>query len=257
MMNLFDTHFHIGDVENLEEYYANAVNSGVSYFMAVGADYDESVKSVEFSKRFENVYSSVGVHPHYADKFSNAPNVFDEFICDDVKAIGEIGLDYFYENSDRKQQRLMFESFLEYSLEKDLPTIIHCRDKDEKTTAYEECYSMLSDYSKSGGRFVVHCYTGNIDFMTRFLELGAFIGITGIVTFPRATNVRELLPHIPFERLFIETDSPYLAPVPYRGKKNTPAYVGEVAKCIASEMNIDLDRVIEQTTTNAKQFFSI
>jgi len=257
MMKLFDTHFHLGEDVNPDEYYNAAHEQNVEFMMAVGADFEESKRSREFARNFDNVWYTAGAHPHHADECYDSIAMFDEFEDDKLKAIGEIGLDYFYENSDRKVQRKVFEMFLESALKKNLPAVIHCRDKDNEDGAYSDCFSMVKDFAKDGGRFEVHCYTGAKDWMEKFIDLGAYIGITGIVTFPRATNVRELIPFIPGDRLLLETDSPYLAPVPHRGKTNSSAFIIEVARKVASERVAPIEELVAQTTANAIEFFGI
>lgn len=256
-MKLFDTHFHIGEVVNTEEYYRLAHEQNVEYLMSVGASYDESKCSRTFAQNFENVWYTAGAHPHYADECYDSIAMFDEFEDDKLKAIGEIGLDYFYENSDRKIQCKVFEMFLESGLKKNLPIVIHCRDKDNEDNAYSDCYSIVKDFVKDGGRFEIHCYTGGKEWMKKFIDLGAYIGITGIVTFPRATNVRELIPYIPNDRILLETDAPYLAPIPYRGKTNMSAYIIEVARKVASEKVLPLEELVSITTANSMKFFNI
>ncbi len=255
-MDLFDTHFHIYKDTNFLEYLETAKLANVKYFLSVGASFEESFIAQEFSELDDNCYFSAGVHPHEAEKFNDDISVFDAFRNNKkLVAIGEIGLDYFYEYSDRECQKKVFSQFLSLALKWNLPAIIHCRDKDNQYDAYSDAYTILADFANSGGRFVVHCYTGNSEYVKKFIELGAFIGITGIVTFPKAHNVRSILKDIPLERLFIETDAPYLAPVPYRGKKNTSAYVIEVAKKLAQEYSITPAELAKITTQNALKLF--
>ncbi len=256
-MKLFDTHFHLSEDVNPQEYYDRAHEQNVEFLMAVGASFDETKRSQQFAQNFDNSWYTAGSHPHHADECYDSIAMFDEFEDDKLKAIGEIGLDYFYDNSDRKVQRKVFEMFLESGLKKDLPVVIHCRDKDNEDGAYSDCYAMVNDFVKDGGRFEVHCYTGSKSWMEKFIELGGYIGVTGIVTFPRATNVRELIPHIPNDRLLLETDSPYLAPVPFRGKTNMSAYIIEVARKVASEKVMPLEELVLAATNNSMKFFNI
>ncbi len=256
-MKLFDTHFHVGGDVDLNEYYDKSREQNVEYFMSVGADYEESIKSKFFANNFENVWYTAGAHPHHAKDCYDSIAMFDEFEGEKLKAVGEIGLDYFYENSDRKVQRKVFEMFLESGLKKNLPVVIHCRDKDNEDGAYSDCFSMVQDFVKDGGRFEVHCYTGEKSWMEKFIDLGGYIGVTGIITFPRAQNVRDLIPHIPNDRLLLETDAPYLAPVPYRGKTNSSAYIIEVARKVASEKVMPIEELVQMTTKNAHTFFNI
>ncbi|MBU8902478.1 MAG: TatD family hydrolase [Victivallales bacterium] len=255
-MELFDTHFHYYDKEQSpQEYYDEIKIPELKYLLAAGADFEESRTARHFAEEIENSWFSAGVHPHSAAEFENI-KVFDEFKGHDkLVAVGEIGLDYFYDNSPRKIQRSVMEQFLLLALQWNLPAIVHLRDADGKFDAYADGLDMLKDFARDGGRFVVHCFSGTPEWAENFLELGAFLGITGIVTFPRATNIRETLKVIPDERLLIETDSPYLAPVPYRGKTNNPGYLIKIAEKIAEERGRTTEEIAELTTNNALELF--
>jgi TatD DNase family protein len=257
-MELFDTHFHYYDKEQTpQEYYESIKIPELKYLMAAGADFEESRTAQRFAEEIENSWFAAGVHPHSAAEFENI-GTFEEFRGHDkLAAIGEIGLDYFYDNSPRKIQRSVMEQFLALALQWNLPAIVHLRDADEKFDAYADGLAMLKDFAGDGGRFVVHCFSGTPGWAEKFLELGAFLGVTGIVTFPRAINIRETLQVIPDERLVIETDSPYLAPVPYRGKTNNPGYVIKVAEKIAEERDRSLEEIAELTTSNALRLFNL
>ena len=257
-MELFDTHFHYYDKEQTpQEYYASIKTPELKYLLAAGADLEESMTARRFAEEIENSWFSAGVHPHSAAEFKNI-KAFDEFKGHDkLVAVGEIGLDYFYDNSPRQIQRSVMEQFLVLALQWNLPAIVHLRDADGKFDAYADGLTMLKDFASDGGSFVVHCFSGTPNWAEKFLELGAFLGITGIVTFPRAVNIRETLQVIPDERLLIETDSPYLAPVPYRGKTNNPGYVIKVADKIAEERGKSVEEIAGLTTDNAFRLFNL
>ncbi|MCI7644595.1 MAG: TatD family hydrolase [Lentisphaeria bacterium] len=255
-MDLFDTHFHFYSEETPEAFCALVKSDFNLYMMAVGGNFEESLKAQTFAQAIENSVFAAGVHPQSAigreqvrefEIFRHAPK---------LAAVGELGLDYYYEAGERKVQREVFESFLALALEWNLPAIVHCRDKDEKFDAYEDCYAMLKDFSAAGGRFVVHCFTGTAAWGEKFLELGGYLGVTGIVTFNKAGNVRDNLKIIPFDRLLLESDSPYLSPVPFRGKPNHPSYTIKTAVRVASELGKSLDSVAAQTTANAMKFYN-
>lgn len=257
-MELFDTHFHFyGDVSP-EEYWGAVKTPELAWLLAAGANFDESSKAQLFAERIDCAWFAAGVHPHSASEYANDIAMFDEF-KDQPKlvAVGELGLDFYYENSEKKMQYIVFEQFLARALAWKLPAIVHCRDKDDKLDAYAECYTLLKDFSRSGGRFVVHCFAGTPAWAEKFLELGAFIGITGIVTFPQAVNIHENIRVIPDNRLLLETDSPYLAPVPYRGKANNPGYLIKVAEKVASLRGCSVEKIAAITTANAFDFFNI
>ena len=263
-MELFDSHFHYyreSEEKNnmtMSDYYDFCEADNPTYLMAVAGSYEGSLLATEFAEKFERAYCAVGVHPHDADAYLKNREDFSIFRnAKKLKAIGELGLDYFYDLSDYANQIKVFEEFLSLALDWNLPAIVHCRDKDNRYCAYDDCYRILKNFSESGGRFVVHCYAGNIEYCEKFLALGSYLGVTGMVTFNKAANIRENLPHIPLDRLLIETDSPYLAPIPFRGKENFPRYVYYVAERIGKELNLSIEKIAEITTRNAKTFFGI
>jgi TatD DNase family protein len=257
-MELFDTHFHYYDKEQTpREYYESIKTPELKYLLAAGGNFTESQTARSFAEEIENSWFAAGVHPHSAAEFEDI-KAFDEFKGHaKLAAVGEIGLDYFYDNSPRKIQRVVMEQFLALALQWELPAIIHLRDADGKFDAYADGLAMLKDFASDSGRFVVHCFSGTPGWAEKFLELGAFLGVTGIVTFPRAVNIRETLQVIPDERLVIETDSPYLAPVPYRGKANNPGYIIKVAEKIAAERGRSVEEIAELTTANGLRLFNL
>jgi TatD DNase family protein len=257
-MNLFDTHFHWDGETDYNQIIKEANDNSVNYFVCIGADYNSSVDSANIAENIKNCWFTAGVHPHYADKYRKSIGKFRKFAdYDKFVAIGEVGLDYFYDNSNRRAQKVVFEKFSELALELEKPLVVHTRDKDDKFTAYNDTHKILSDFAGSGGKLVIHCYTGNAQWLDSFLSLGAYIGITGIVTFPKAENVRELIKNIPDNRLLIETDSPYLAPLPFRGKTNFPKHLINVAEKIAELKGIPLNKLAEMTTENAMKFYNL
>ena len=257
-MKLFDTHFHWDRKTKPEIIVEEAKQNDVQYAVCVGADYVSSVESLKLVDSFDSYWFSAGIHPHEASKFKGDLSCFDELFSNSkMVAVGEIGLDFFYGFSDKKSQLKVMEIFTESALKLNKPLIVHCRDKEEKFDAYKESYQILKDFSADGGKFVIHCFTGNSYWLDKFLEMGAYIGITGIVTFPAAGNIRTLVPAIPNGRLLLETDSPYLAPKPYRGKVNFPKYLQETAKKMSELKQMDIERLSNLTTANAMRFYNI
>ena len=259
IMKLFDTHFHYYPEDGEpEEYWERIKITELAYVLAAGADYDESCYARDFAAAVPHAWFAVGVHPHSADQYGDGIGMFQEFKGNEkLIAIGEIGLDYFYENSDRQSQWVIMENFLELALEWHLPAVVHCRDQENKDHAYYDAYRILRDFAKSGGRFDVHCFAGSPDWLEKFLELGAWVGVTGMVTFPKAENIREMLKFIPDNRLLLETDSPYLAPIPYRGQRNHPGYLIKVAEKVAAEKDITIEKCAKLTTANAFELFKL
>ena len=271
-MRLFDTHFHFtGEKTPLE--FMNLVQAdcalaleklGLSgtevefHLAAVGGDHVESLRAAEFSSVAPHCRFAVGVHPHQAAEHLKAPGDFSIFHGrPKLAAVGELGLDYFYELSDREAQRRVFGEFLELALEWDLPAVVHLRDRDGALDAYRDGLALLEPFASRGGRFVVHCYAGNSEYLRRFVELGAYVGVTGMVTFRAADNIRANLEEIPEERLLIETDSPYLAPVPFRGRENSPGLLILTAAATARVRGMELEALAELTFRNAVDFYRI
>ncbi|HBC85767.1 MAG TPA: hypothetical protein DCZ94_02310 [Lentisphaeria bacterium] len=258
-MELFDTHFHYyKEDETVSSYAEKARRAGVRYLLAAGADFEESRLARNFSNQTSGCWFSAGVHPHAASLFTADISMFDEFLPEPrLAAIGEVGLDYFYENSERPAQKKVFSAFVEMALKNKLPLIVHCRDKLDKDDAYEDAFGILSGFAGQGGKFVLHCFTGTNEWCLKFLELGAFVSVGGIITFPKAANVRELLKAIPDDRLLLETDSPYLAPVPHRGTRNHPEYLAIIAGYVAGQKKMPVEKLAELTTDNAFRFFKM
>ena len=270
-MKLFDTHFHFsGDTTPSE--YLNLIGSDLAragsragltetpelWLTSVGGDYLESVRAGEFAAVTPRCYFAAGVHPHEAAAFLAERRDFAAFRDDPrLVAVGELGLDYYYELSDRPAQRQVFAEFLELALQWDRPAIVHLRDRDGAEDAYHEGAELLEPFARRGGRFVVHCYAGSREYMDKFLEFGAYVGVTGMATFRAAENIRAMLAAIPDDRLLIETDSPYLAPVPFRGSPNTPGMLPLVAAEAARVRGATVEELADLSWRNALEFYRI
>jgi TatD DNase family protein len=175
-----------------------------------------------------------------------------------VIAWGEIGLDYFYDHSPREVQQRVFVKQMEVARAAKLPIVIHCRPSDGSDNAWDDCLRLIHEqWAPSGLGGVMHCFTGNVEQAKRSLDLGFMISFAGNVTFPKAQNIRDAALEVPLDRLLIETDSPYLAPVPHRGKRNEPAYVKEVARQVGELRGVSAEEVGARTTQNFYRFFSL
>ena len=269
-MELFDTHFHYSGEVSPQEYYARitadaalcsdaAGNAELKHLMlAAGGSYQESVNAQNFAETIEQAYFACGVHPHQAAEYMTSKEDFAPFKGHEkLVSVGEIGLDYFYEESPRDEQLQVFEKFLNLALEWDKPAMLHLRDQNDRFDAYFDALELIKPFAAAGGRFVIHCCTAPSDIAGKFLEHGAMIGVTGIITFKAANNVREMLKIVPDDRLLIETDSPYLAPVPFRGRENTPGLITMVAEKLACERGMTIETIAALTTANAKRFYRI
>ena len=271
-MRLYDTHFHFTGESTPGEYLAAVSSDGGRaaaslgrsgelpelWYTCVGGDHMESLRAREFARVAPRCRFAAGVHPHEAAEYLKTREDFSCFRGDPLLvAVGELGLDYYYELSDRPAQRKVFAEFLDLALTWDLPAVVHLRDRDGADDAYREALELLTSFAGSGGRFAVHCYAGSREYLARFLDLGAYVGVTGMVTFRAAENIRSNLALIPADRLLIETDSPYLAPVPFRGGDNTPGLLILAAAEAARVRGTKLEELAELTWRNAAEFFRI
>ena len=250
---LFDTHLHLTDEDDPSAVFAEARANGVGGFVLAATDSADSARYARIAAVEPGVFSAVGVHPHQAE--TNGPDT--AWAADLLEAspaavaVGEIGLDYYYNHSPKQAQRAVFEAYLKLACELSLPVVVHCRD------AYEDCFAILRDFGGALPRFVFHSYTGPVDYAREGLALGALFSFNGIATFPTAENVREVLRQIPAERILLETDSPYLAPPPHRRKRNRPSWVACVADRLAQEVDMSVEELAHQTTRNALSFFRL
>ncbi len=252
---LIDTHTHLDfdryDADR-EHVIARAKDSDVAAMLTIGIDYKTSLAAVEIARQHTNIFASVGVHPHDAKELTEEQmhELTELLNFPRVVAIGEVGLDYHYDYSPREVQRRVFRQFLDLSLETQMPLIIHTREADEDILA------IIQDKARSGWRGVFHCFSGDAQMARRVLGLGFYISFTGNITFKNSRSVH-VMKNIPLENLLIETDSPFMAPVPHRGKRNEPAFVNLVAQKIAEVKDIPLHDVIHATTANAIDLFAL
>jgi TatD DNase family protein len=255
---LIDSHAHIQGKEyagEVDAVIARARAAGVETIIAVGGagDMSSNNEAVALAAQFENVYATVGMHPHDAKDVGNDElRALRELTSQPkVIAVGETGLDFYYSHSPHDVQRRVFAQFIQMARATDLPIVVH--ERDAATQAAE----MLR--VEGGGDLpgVIHCFTGNYDAACAYLDLGFYLSFTGIITFKNAEPVRDVVCKVPLERILVETDSPYLTPAPHRGKRNEPAYVRFVAETIANVKNVTLEEVARVTTVNVKNLFGI
>ena len=252
---LTDSHAHLDDARfaaDREALIQRAWDSGVRRILTIGngAGPDDMGCGIPFAEAYPWIYSTVGVHPHDASKVEERHFEMIGRLAEHPKvlAIGETGLDYHYDNSPRDIQREVFQRQLEIAAKLDLPVIIHTREADEDT---ERILRMVSPL-----RGVIHCFTSGRGLADAALELGFLISFSGIVTFPNARELAEIARTVPADRLLVETDCPYLAPVPHRGKRNEPSFVMETARFLASARGITLEQLASQTSENFTRLFS-
>ncbi len=244
-----DSHCHL-TMSNAEANLRAARETGVRGFVVPGTNGKDAPQAVQIAQQNDDVWSAVGFHPHDAKDcddvaFAEIARLARE---ERVVAIGEIGLDYHYMHSPRERQRAVFERHIELAKQLDKPIIVHNRESTE---------DMVEVLTRSGARGILHSYTESLDVAKQLVDLGFVISFSGIVTFRSADSLREVARALPHDAVLIETDTPYLAPVPYRGRDNEPAYVVKIAELLASLWGVPLERVAEQTTANFERVFSV
>ncbi len=253
-----DAHCHLeretyGD--ELPQVMHRARARGLAYFIAVGASRVSggAIEAVALATQHAEVFAAVGIHPHDAAAADDTHcAVIDQLLSSEqVVALGEVGLDYYYDNAPREQQRQVFRRFLTMARKHNKPVMLHIRD------AHRDCWEDLDAVGLPEAGGVVHCFTAGVAEAEAYLSRGLYLSIPGVVTFKNALPLREAVGVIPQDRMLIETDCPYLAPVPHRGKRNEPAFVVDTAAAIAALRGISADEVGVMTTANAIRLFAL
>ena len=253
---LIDSHCHLDFPDfddDLDAIVARASEAGIGRIVTISTRVKRLDVLLDITARFPNVYCSVGTHPHQADEEDGIPaeELIELTRHSKVVALGEAGLDYFYENGSREAQERGFRAHIAAARATGLPLVIHTREADE------DCGRILQDEMAKGAfRAVLHCYTGGRELAMRAVELGLSISFTGIITFKKSEALRALAAELPADRIMVETDAPYLAPGKFRGKRNEPSYVVEVAKVLAETRGVSLEEISRQTTENFFRLFS-
>ena len=253
---LFDTHAHYYDTQfdkDRSQVIERARQSGVDYILSVSSDVASSVENVTLTQNYDFIYAAVGVHPHNViDLNNNIMSALTDFASyPKVVAIGEIGLDYFYDNSPREAQKIWFAKQISLARQLKLPIIVHDRD------AHEDTLSIIKAENAKDIGGVFHCYSGSVEMARDVMNHNFMVSIAGPVTFKNANRLLEVVRFVPDDMLLIETDCPYLAPEPYRGQRNESAYVKLVAEKIAAIRGKSLEYIEQITTSNAKRLFGI
>ena len=253
MNNIFDSHAHYTDKafnDDRKELLDSLKESGICGVINCGVDLESSEKSVALSERYDYIYCACGVHPEEVD---GLPENYIDILRNMAKnekcvAIGEIGLDYYWRQDNKELQKKVFEEQILLAKEMDLPIIVHDRE------AHEDTLAILKKHKPKG---VLHCFSGSVETAKEILKLGMYIGLGGAVTFKNAKKPVEVAEMLPLDRLLLETDCPYMAPVPMRGKRNYSAYIEYVAEKIGEIKGIDPQTVTNQTTENTKNLFGL
>lgn len=260
-----DSHAHLDGKQfdaDRDQVIARARDAGVETIVAIGNGDGPGTLDcgIRIAEKYDFIYTTVGIHPHEAKLATEAD--FEELSQlvrrPKVIAWGEIGLDYFYDHSPRDVQQRVFIEQMKLAKAAKLPIVIHCRPSGNSEDAWEDCLKLITEHWVDAGRGgILHCFTGTWAHAKRALDAGFMISFAGNVTFPKAQQIREAAKLMPLDRLLIETDSPYLAPVPYRGKRNEPAFVKETARQIGELRGLSKEEIGLHTTQNFYRFFSL
>ena len=267
---LVDSHAHLDSErygEDRDALLTRAWQAGVRTVLSIGIGDgpDTMHRALEISCAYAGkpetprILASAGVHPHEAQLADAAALVkLDDLLQQGgVIACGEIGLDYYYDHSPRETQKTVFRQQMEVAATHKKPIIIHCRPSDNSTNAWDDTLEMIeSDWAPKGLGGILHCFTGEWHHAKRAMDCGFLISFAGNITFPKAQPIRDVAVKVPLDRMLVETDAPFLAPVPNRGKRNEPAWVAEVAEKLAEIRNVPVDEIASRTTENFYQFFS-
>lgn len=261
---MIDTHCHLSmvidnakniDYNKIDEILDSMRQSGVTHAITIGSNFEDSAISCEIADRYGNIYCAVGVHPEEIADFdcNRLENLINENLGKKLVAIGEIGLDYYWRKDNKQEQIEVFKQQIELAKKYNLPIVVHCRE------AYGDCLEVLKQYYSAGDKRsgVIHCYAGSIEWAKEVIKLGFYISFTGVVTYNNAKNVQEVAKWVELDKFMVETDSPYLTPVPFRGKENNPSFVKYTLEYIADLKTLDPQTVDKQTTENAVKLFEL
>ncbi|MBE5938157.1 MAG: TatD family deoxyribonuclease [Lachnospiraceae bacterium] len=254
---IFDSHAHYEDRrfdEDRDNLLRGMKESGVDYIVNVGSSIDTTKKTILLTEQYDFIYGSAGVHPEECKDMKDDDLLFLEEVCkhNKIVAVGEIGLDYYWDEPARDIQKKWFRKQLELAVKVNLPVIIHTRD------AIEDTMNILKEYTplmSQGIHGVIHCFSGSAQSAAEFVKMGYYIGIGGVVTFKNAKKLKEVAQEIPIENIVIETDCPYMAPEPYRGKRNDSSYLSYVVSKLAKIKGISEQEVTEITAENALRMY--
>ena len=255
---IIDSHCHLdypGLFERLDDVVKNADNNEVNILLTICTTLESFEKIKIIVNKYDNIYGTFGIHPHETKNFIE---VDLDFIIKTIKSnnkiigVGETGLDFYYNHSDRVIQKRSFISHLRAAAKLDIPVIVHSRNTEKET------YDILKKEMKYRKlKILIHCFTGSKDFANKLLDLGCYISVSGIITFKNSNILAETVSSIPLDKLLVETDSPYLAPLPHRGKSNEPSYITHTVEKLASIKGVDKEIVIKNTTKNFMKLFNI
>ena len=254
---MIDSHCHLDHAplyDNLKNVINRAQSAGVKQLLTICTSLQSYQMIQKIVSKFDNIYGTLGIHPHETKDHNHV----DKKMLLELKGknqkiigIGETGLDFFYQNSNRLIQKKKFEEHIDTSITLNVPVIIHSRDAEEDT------FAILNNFSSKNPKILMHCFTGSKEFSKKLLDLGAYISFSGIITFKNSQELQKTASFIPFDRLLVETDAPFLAPVPMRGSNNEPSYIKYTLQKLAEIKNIPLHKLIDYTSNNFLKLFSL
>jgi len=254
---LVDSHCHLNYeplISNIPNIIKNCKKNNVQKILSIGTTFKNSEISVNLTNKYKELYTTVGIHPHEVDNdkgnFKYLIKLFDK--PNKIIGVGETGLDYYYENSKKNTQIDYFQKHIELAKLKKIPVIVHTRSADADTLNV-----INKNVNNSNAKFLIHCFSGSLEFCKKLLDLNCYISFSGIITFKNSHELREITKIVPLDKILVETDSPYLSPVPLRGQGNTPSNVKLVADCLAKIKGTSLKEISEITTRNFYNFFNI
>ena len=251
-----DSHAHL-DMKAFDEdrnlVIERAIDAGITHILIVGIDLSSSIRALQLARRYDFIFSSIGYHPHHAENLgTNTLMELGKMASESkIRAWGEIGLDFYRHLSPPEKQMEAFEQQLDMAVDYNLPVIIHNRDADQ------EVFEVLRKRGNGPERGVIHCFSGTYDLAMAFIQMGFYISIPGTVTYKNAFKVQDVASRIPLDRMLLETDAPFLTPVPERGKRNEPLFVTHTAQKVARLRNIDIEEIARRTSENAKRLFRL
>ena len=252
---MIDSHCHLDHeplFDNLEAVIQRSKDVGITKLLTISTSLKSFQNVKELIRKDEIIYGSFGIHPHETnnDQLTKKLIIQNSKPYERIIGIGETGLDFFYKNSNEKNQKTSFVNHIEAAIELDLPIIIHSRDAEIKT------FEILKDYRNQNPKLLMHCFTGSLDFAKKLLDLGSFFSASGIITFKNAKDLQDTFKYIPIEKTLIETDSPFLAPIPNRGKKNEPSFIKHTAIKLSEIKEIEFEKLVFETTKNFNKLFN-
>ena len=253
-MSLIDSHCHLYYEPyklNLKKSIDECNKNNVNLLLSIGVDYQTSLENIKIAENFNEVYCTIGLHPNYVkEKSSEVDKIFDLIdTSNKIIGIGECGIDLFRSQDNLKEQIKYFELQIEFAIKKKLPVIIHSRD------SHDEIIKVLNNYKNFNFKFIMHCFSGSLDYATQYINLGGYISFSGILTFKNASELQNVCKNISNDKILVETDSPYLTPHPFRGKINHPKNTYLVAKKVAEIKGLTVEEISKTTSNNFYKLF--